>query len=366
MHSAGMNSGNSPQSLGMLTALDVALDRLRAFASPVATQRQPVLQALGRILAQDVISPAALPAHSRAMRDGYALASQEIAGASSYSPVLLMRAPARVTIGDRLPEGSDCVLDAASLDISGPMAQVLSEAAPGEGVRRTGEDAPAGQMLLRKGHKVTPRDLLVLHEAGLKDVALSIPRVTLINRHEARISTQMIAASVRNFGADCREVDALDLDGADLIITVGGTGEGATDCMVADLCSLCDMFCHGVACAPGRSLALGRHGSTPVIALPGSPADAMAGWLFLIKPLLSEMTGRAAEAALCLPLTQKLASRVGVAEAALLVRQSDHFVPLSLGDMPLRLMAEATHICLLGAASEGHAAGEIIEAYSFE
>lgn len=354
------------QSLGTLTALDAALAQLRAFVVPVAAKRVPIAQALGYVLAKDITALTPLPQRARALRDGYALSSQEIAGASSYSPVLLMSAPARVNLGDRLPDGSDCVLEGTSLDLSGPMPQVLSEAAPGDGVRRAGEDAPAGSLLLRKGHKITPRDLLVLHDMGMEDVALSIPRITLINRGAARISMQMIEATLRAFGADCRETQALDFSGADLVITIGGTGEGEADRTISELRAACDLFCHGLACAPGRSMALGRQGGVPIIALPGSPADALAGWLFIIKPLLSAMTGRAAEVGLRLPLSQKLASRVGVAEAALLARRGDHFVPLCLGDMPLRLMAEATHICLLSAASEGHAAGEIIEAFPFE
>jgi molybdopterin molybdotransferase len=361
-----MNGSTSLQSLGTLTALDVALAQLHAFVEPVKAQRRALAHAIGRVLAQDVISATPLPTHARALRDGYALNSQEIAGASSYSPVLLMSAPARVNLGDRLPDGSDCVLEGTSLDLSGPMPQAVSEAAPGDGVRRAGEDAPADSFLLRKGHKITPNDLLVLHEMGMEDVALSIPRITLINRGAARISMQMIEATLRAFGADCRETQALDFSGADLVITIGGTGEGEADRTISELRAACDLFCHGLACAPGRSMAIGRQGAVPIIALPGSPADALAGWLFIIKPLLSGMTGRAGEAGLRLPLSQKLASRVGVAEAALLARRGDHFVPLCLGDMPLRLMAEATHICLLSAASEGHAAGEIIEAFPFE
>ena len=362
-----MTGGTSfSQSLGTLTALDAALAQLRAFVSPVTAKRLPVARALGHVLAQDIIASTPLPQRARALRDGYALSSQEIAGASSYSPVMLMKTPVRVSIGDTLPDGCDCVLEPANLDLTGPMVQVMSEAAPGEGLRRAGEDAPVGTVLLRNGRQITARDLAILHEAQLSELELRIPRVALINRGSARISTQMVAAAIARFGAEPHELSSFDTTDADLVVTIGGTGEGEGDRTVQELRATGELLCHGIACAPGRSIALARRGSTPILALPGSPADVMAGWFFILHPLLMQMTGAAPQPGLRLPLAQKLASRVGVAELALLARRDDHFVPLCLGDMPLRLMAEATHIYLVSGSSEGHAAGEMIEACPFE
>ena len=105
-----MTGGTSfSQSLGTLTALDAALAQLRAFVSPVTAKRLPVARALGHVLAQDIIASTPLPQRARALRDGYAFSSQEIVGASSYSPVMLMQAPVRVNVGDPLPDGCDCV-----------------------------------------------------------------------------------------------------------------------------------------------------------------------------------------------------------------------------------------------------------------
>lgn len=361
-----MTGGTSlSQSLGTLTALDAALAQLRALLQEVPAQRVTPDAALGHVLAQDICAATPLPFFPRALRDGYALSSQEIAGASSYSPVILMEGPQRVSVGDALPLGCDCVLDAQSLDLSGPVVQVMAEAAPGEGIRRVGEDAPAGAILLRKGEKLTPRHLPILSQANLTQVDVRIPRVTLINRGEARVSLQLVAYYLQAFGAQCRE--ATDFDGeADLFLTIGGTGEGETDRAVQELRAQTNALCHGIACAPARSMALGHRGSVPVIAMPGAPMDAMAAWYLVVKPVLMQICAMREAESLRLPLAQKLASRVGVTELVLLKRQGDHFAPLSLGDMPLRLMAEATHICCLNAASEGHAAGEMIEAFPFE
>ena len=361
-----MTGGTHPlQTLGTLTALDAALAQLRALAQQLPAQRVTLDAALGAVLAQDVHASTELPSSSRALRDGYALSAQEIAGASSYSPVMLMEAPQRVSVGDALPAGCDCVLDAQSLDLSGPVVQVMMEAAPGDGIRRAGEDAAARTLLIGKGERLTTRHLAILRAADVNDIEIRRPRIALLNHGEARVSLQMITTYLQAFGAHVAEVASLETE-ADLIITLGGTGEGVTDHTIHDLRAQCTLLCHGIACAPARSMALAHVGSVPVVALPGSLIDAMAGWYLLIKPLLMEICGARPVEGLRLPLAQKLASRVGVTELVLLKRAADQFVPLSLGDMPLRLMAEATHICSLHAASEGHAAGEMIEAFPFE
>ena len=75
--------------------------------------------------------------------DGWALRARDLVGASSYSPLPLPTSPVWVEAGDAMPEGCDCVLDSDSVDQSGPMAQVLAEAIPGQGVRRAGGDIAA-------------------------------------------------------------------------------------------------------------------------------------------------------------------------------------------------------------------------------
>jgi molybdopterin biosynthesis enzyme len=150
---------------------------------------------------------------------------------------------------------------------------------------------------------------------------------------------------------------------ADLILLVGGTGVGASDHAIAALETCGVVHLQGIALEPGRTAAIATVGQTPVIAIPGLFEQALGAWLGLVAPALDQLTARQPSASLCLPLTQKIASRVGVAEVALLQRQGDAFAPLAIGDLPLQSLCAATHAMIIAAGSEGHASRELVDAF---
>src|SRR6202035_5824034 len=102
--------------------------------------------ALGCVAA-DMPRPGAFPPANIAAADGWALRANDLVGASSYTPLPLAKPPLWVEAGDAMPEGCDCVLDSDAIDHSGPMAQVLADAVPGQGVRRIGGDIAAGSFV---------------------------------------------------------------------------------------------------------------------------------------------------------------------------------------------------------------------------
>ncbi|HVQ69160.1 MAG TPA: molybdopterin-binding protein, partial [Bradyrhizobium sp.] len=147
-----------------LTPLDKALDTLLQGVEPVA----PVeLQLVGALccIAADMPPLKAHPPRDVAAVDGYALGARDLVGASSYSPLPLTTLPVWVEAGDAMPEACDCVLDSDSVDLSGPLPQVLAEAIPGQGVRRAGGDIAAGSIVVEAGWRVLPRDLLMARAA---------------------------------------------------------------------------------------------------------------------------------------------------------------------------------------------------------
>src|SRR5262249_4034292 len=96
-----------------LTPLEVALAALLRDVTPVG--RAP---AKGRVAAVEVPELKAWPPHDVASSDGWALRASDLVGASSYTPLPLMRSPAWVEAGDRIPAGCDCVVDEDSIDLS--------------------------------------------------------------------------------------------------------------------------------------------------------------------------------------------------------------------------------------------------------
>jgi molybdopterin biosynthesis enzyme len=355
-----------------LTPLDVALAALLRDLKAVVPVELALADAL-HCIAAETPPASAYPPHDVAAVDGWALRARDLVGASSYTPLPLAAPPAWVEAGDKMPENCDCVLDADALDQAGPLSQVLAEALPGQGVRRAGGDIAAGQPLIEAGAPILPRDLLIARTAGLETIKVRRPRLRIVNIPGGAITAKLITEIARAAGADVifaeaasREAaavaDALDAE-CDLLLTIGGSGVGRTDASIAALKKRGDVIAHGIALQPGRTTAVGRIGNTPFIAFPGAPDQALAAWWTLAVPALDRLTGRRPRQAVTLPLTRKIASQVGIAEIALLVRKDGAFVPSAVGDLPLEAIARADARLLVPGGSEGFAAGAPVDAY---
>src|SRR4029450_10173304 len=123
----------SPQRLPIsLTPLDRALDALLNGVEPVAPVELTLGEAL-RCIAAGMPPLPAYPPRDIATADGYAFCARDLVGASSYSPLPLLAAPVWVEAGEAIAAACDCVLDSDSVDLSGPLPQVLAEAASGQG-----------------------------------------------------------------------------------------------------------------------------------------------------------------------------------------------------------------------------------------
>src|SRR5277367_516446 len=204
----------TPQRLpASLTPLDVALAALLRDLMPVAPVELPLAGALRGIAAR--MPPlSGYPAHDVAAVDGWALFARDLAGASSYTPLPLALPPVWVEAGDKMPENCDCVLDADSVDHSGPLVQVLAEAIPGQGVRRAGGDIATGHLLAEAGRRVLPRDLLIARAAGIEKIPLRRPRLRIVNIPGGTITANLIAESACAAGAEVILAKAVSRDAA--------------------------------------------------------------------------------------------------------------------------------------------------------
>jgi molybdopterin biosynthesis enzyme len=364
----------TPQRLpASLTPLDIALAAVLRGVAPVAPVELPLADAL-RCIAAEMPPVQARPPHDIAASDGFAFCARDLVGASSYSPLALAAAPRWVEAGDAIPAGCDCVLDSDSVDQSGPLVQVLAEAIPGQGVRRAGSDIAAGNFVTEPGRRVVARDLMIARAAGIERLKVRRPCLRLINISGGTVTADLIAESARAAGADVLPVTAASRDAAsiakafdgpacDLLLTVGGSGVGRTDATVAALAERGEVFAHGIALQPGRTSAVGRLGTTPVVALPGAPDQAFAAWWTLALPVLDRLSGRRPRKTLNLPLARKIASAVGIAEIVLLERKQGAWVTLAAGDLSLDAIARAEAWLAVPGGAEGFAAGTAVDAY---
>ena len=344
--------------------------------APVAPCELPPAEALGCVVAETPLL-GLVPARDVAAVDGFALRARNLAGASSYSPLPLARPPLWVEAGDAMPADCDCVVDAGLVEWSGPQAEVVAEAIPGQGVRRAGEDVAEASAAGNAGRPLRVLDLLLARAAGLNTLAVRRPRLRVVNVPVAAgtgVTTQLIVELAVAAGAEVMRQDAAGRDAAsiagafdterrDLVITVGGTGVGRSDATLQGLAMRGKILAHGLALAPGRTTAVGRIAGIPIIALPGAPDQALAGWWTLALPMLDRLSARQPRAATRLPLARKIASGVGVAEIALVKNVDDAWMPLASGDLSLDAIAAADGWLTISADREGFAAGTPVDAY---
>jgi molybdopterin molybdotransferase len=354
----------------VLTSLDDALARLLDGVQAVAPAETPLADAVGCVAAE--LPPAvALPPFNVAMVDGWAARAMDLAGASSYAPLLLRASPVWVEAGDQLPDGCDCVIGEDRVEQMGPMFQVVGEAIPGEGVRRAGEDVAAGVTVLSAGRLIAPSDLIGATVAGRRTLPVRRPLVQVIGvpaRDGHGVSAELIAASARAAGArvtltiaGAREASSIATtigeEARDLLLLVGGSGVGRSDAAVKALAASGSLLAHGLALHPGQTAAIGKIGSTAVIAIPGAPAHALAVWLALGQPVLDRLTLHAPRRAVIRPLARKIASPIGFAELVLLKSVDGNWTPLAAGDLPIGQVTAADAWLLVPSDSEGYAAG---------
>ncbi|KYK48056.1 molybdopterin-binding protein [Bradyrhizobium liaoningense] len=356
-----------------LTPLETALAALLRGVDPVAPVEVPCAEAIGCIAAGTPLL-AAYPSRDIAAADGWALCANDLVGASSYSPLPLTGVPVWVEAGDTMPAGSDCVLDADAVEVSGPLAQVLAEGVPGQGVRRAGSEIANGTPAGAEGHPVGAADLLMARVTGLEKLGVRRPRLHIVNVPGATATMHMVAGLARVAGLDvetrqaraCDEAsiaDVFDASSCDLLLMIGGSGVGRQDAAISALARRGAVLAHGLALQPGRTAAVGRLGQVPIVALPGSPDHALAAWLALVLPLVDRLSARRPRQRVTLPLARKIASGVGIAEIALLAGEHRAWMPLAVGEWPLQAIARADAWLLIPASHEGSAAGTAVDAH---
>ena len=315
------------------TPVDEALALLRDRLTPVTAQESlPLMQAAGRVLAQDLTARRANPPLPNTAVDGYGFAAEAVAGQSEITlPLVAGRAAAglafdgtvpggqaiRILTGASLPAGvdtvvldEDCTTSATHVAFRGPVK-------PGQNTRRAGEDVTAGAAILSRGRVLTPADLALAAATGLSDLPVRAPlRVGVLSTGDEVVpagteaaagqiydaNRPMLLSLIARFGH--RPVDLghvpdnrdalrarLDRAGADVILTSGGASAGDEDHVSALLKETGALTAWRIALKPGRPLALGLWQGKPVFGLPGNPVAAMVCTLIFARPALRLLAG---------------------------------------------------------------------------
>lgn len=314
--------------------------------------------ALGRRLAEDVLSIEHVPNFNRSTVDGYALISTDVFGSSESIPAILrvighsemgehtqlkleQGECVYVPTGGALPLGSDAVvmLEHAE-DFGDGSIGVTKACAPGTNLIFKGDDLKPGQVIYRQGKKLETADIGSLAALGLAQIAVrQLPMVGLISTGDElvevgvpidmgqiydvndpmlRAALLQCGAQSRSFGIFKDEATAIRtamleaLQVCDLLIVTGGTSVGVQDAIPGIITELGGLLAHGVAAKPGKPTLVGTIEGKPVFGLPGNPLAAFFMFLILVRPLVDAMMGgHTEETSVSLPLARSVPSNHG-------------------------------------------------------
>ena len=303
-----------------------------------ATERQAhsTFDALGRVLGEDVRSGLDVPPADNTSMDGYAMRCDDVPVAGTVLPVsqripagvvgevLQPGTAARIFTGAQVPLGADAVVMQEQCEALGEGVRVDVVPAPGQWIRRRGEDVQHGQVVLTAGTRLTPQALGLAASVGAATLqVMRRPRVALFSTGDELVmpgeplkpgaiynsNRFTLRALIQAMGCDCtdlgivpdnlaatREALRRAASGNDLIVTSGGVSVGEEDHLRPAVQAEGRIELWQIAIKPGKPLAFGEvnrpDGSTAyIVGLPGNPVSSFVTFLLMVRPVLLRLQG---------------------------------------------------------------------------
>jgi molybdopterin molybdotransferase len=320
-----------------MISFDEAREAILCAIEPLPAESVPLAEALGRVLAEDVVADADLVPYARSAMDGYALRAADIGAAAPGCPIKLPVAgkvlaekgeavlaagtAMVITTGAPVPRGADVVLPYEQVERNGDAIVVSAPAPPGNCIFPPAEDVRRGDLLLSRGDVLRPATLALLAFVGKPRARVHRrPRVGVVCTGNELVevtatpghgqirnsNAYTLSALISECGAEARlggtaPDDRAELrrlleaprEGAHLLITTGGASVGERDLGKSVLAELgADIRFSGVALRPGKPTVFALWGGVPVCVLPGNPAAAFVGFYEFVRPVLLRLAGR--------------------------------------------------------------------------
>lgn len=339
-----------------------ARELIASFLSPVdAVERLHLRQALGRVLAEDIVSPIAVPGHDNSAMDGYALRFADLKpdGESALKRVGESFAGkpwpgaigagecVRIFTGGVMPRGADTVVMQERAREDGGVVRVAPGAVPRAGAHRrlAGEDLQRGQVVLRVGQRLRPAELGMIASLGMAEISvyrrlrvaffstgdelrsigtpLAVGEIYDSNRYTLHGMLTRLGCEVMDMGVVPDVPAALEsalqsaARTADVVISTGGVSVGEADYVKPLLDRLGEVVFWKIAMKPGRPLAYGKLGHAHFFGLPGNPVSVMMTFYEFVRDALLVLQGQRGVAAVPtfkVPLAEPIAKAPGRTE----------------------------------------------------
>jgi molybdopterin molybdotransferase len=389
--------------------VEEAIRRIIAIAPVPGAELLPLESVPGRVLSEEVRADIDIPGFDRSVVDGYAVRSADTTGAGESVPAML-RLTGRITMGElpaghsghtgtcvyiptggEMPRGSDAVAMIEYCELIGDTVLVKRPLANGENIVLRGEDFHAGEIVLKPGVRLGPRDIGVLAAVGCTMVPVyRVPRIGIVSTGNELVPVTEVPAGsrVRDVnsylcssyvkGLGCEPVlygivpdergalrAALDsaLSECNAVLISGGSSKDERDMTASVIQEQGDVLVHGIAIAPGKPTIIGQVGGVPVIGLPGHPASAFIVLKVVVRHLLDRMTGEqsAGPAVLKSVALKNIPSLKGRDEYVRVLVTDRGVTPLFGKSGLLNTLARSNGLVRVPVGSEGVEEGDIVE-----
>ena len=381
-------------------------------ARPLETEVVALLEAFGRVLATDIVSPVSVPGFLRAMMDGYAVRAEDTLGASPQSPIFLELVgesrpgitpevvlqsgeAVRIATGAPVPAGADAVLPAEWAEERGNTVIVLGSVSPQKHLAQVGEDIREGEVILRAGRQLRPQDLGLLSSVGIQQVpVIRSPKVRILICGDEILppgtastgfripdsNGPMLTALVLRDGGkvldyqilpdDRRTIREALLQPADVILVSGGSSVGHRDLVPEILAEVGEVSIHGLAMRPSSPAGMGRIGSKLVFLLPGNPVSCLCAYDFFAGRAIRLMGGRSSDwpyRRIRATVRRKITSALGRLDYVRVKLVEDQVEPIAVsGAAILSSTTKADGFLLCPEEVEGFAPGTEVEVFLYD
>jgi molybdopterin molybdotransferase len=318
---------------GLLTVAEARAHIMDGVTALTASETLPLRETLGRVLAENIISPINVPSHTNSAMDGYAIRAADlpVEGVREFlvpgtswagRPYLGPSGPGeaiQIMTGGMMPDGMDTVIMQEQVERDGDTVRIGTGHKPGQNVRAAGEDIVTGQAVLAPGKHLTAADIGVLASLGLAVVSvyrrlkvaffstgdelravgepLGPGEIHDSNRYTLYGVLKKLDVEIIDMGVvkDQRELVEQAFKKAaacaDVIITSGGVSVGEADFVKETLEKLGSMSFWKIAMKPGRPVTFGQIDEAVFFGLPGNPVSVMVTFFQFVRPALLKMSG---------------------------------------------------------------------------
>ena len=317
-----------------MISVEDALNRILNTISPLGLEKVSLLDALGRVIGEDIYAGRNIPPKDNSAMDGYALRSQDTMGATKENPVTLdviedipagyiprksvePGTTSRIMTGAPVPEGADAVIRMEDTEKDGQRVNIYAQTKQGQDIRYAGEDVKEGELVISRGEIIRPAEIGMLASLGRSFVYVyQRPLIAILSTGDELIDIDEIPSPWKIISSNSYSLIAqvMDCGGiplhigiakdtredlvakfraalrADIIISSGGVSVGDYD-LVKDIMKEWGnaMEFWRVAMRPGRPLAFGTMEGIPVFGLPGNPVSSMISFEQFIRPSILKM-----------------------------------------------------------------------------